>query len=46
VLAVALLKSILATDLFEIRIINESQTIASGGDVEVIVTTLGGRKDR
>jgi hypothetical protein len=41
---VDLLNSILATDLFEIRIISESQTVASGGDVEIIVTTLGGRK--
>jgi hypothetical protein len=41
---VEMLKSIPATDLFEIRIISESQTVASGGDVEIIATTLGGRK--
>ena len=38
-----LLKSIPATDLFEIRIISERQTVTSRGDVEIIVTTLGGR---
>jgi hypothetical protein len=41
---VELLKTILATDLFEIRIVTESQTVISGGDVEIIVTTLGGRR--
>jgi hypothetical protein len=39
-----LLKSIPATDLFEICIISESQTVTSRGDVEIIVTTLGARK--
>jgi hypothetical protein len=41
---VELLKTIPATDLFEIRIVSESQTLVSGGDVEIIVTTLGGRR--
>ena len=34
------LKSIRASDVFEIRVIGESQSIADPGEVEVIVTTL------
>jgi len=43
---VELLKTIPATEIFEIRIVSESQTVASGGDVEIIVTTIAGRKGR
>ena len=39
-----MLNSIQATDLYEIRVVNESQTITSGGNVEIIVTTVAGRR--
>lgn len=38
-----MLKTIQARDLFEIRVVGESQSITGVGAVEVMVTTLGGR---
>lgn len=35
-----LLQSIQATDLFELRVVGESQSIGDPGEVEIIVTTL------
>jgi hypothetical protein len=40
------LSSIRATDLFEIRILSESQANGSFGGAEIIVTTLDGHKRR
>lgn len=35
-----LLKSIQATELFELRVLGESQSIGDPGEVEIVVTTL------
>jgi hypothetical protein len=40
-----MLSSIQATDLLEIRVVNQSHTTATGGEAEIIVTTVGGRKN-